>query len=152
MNGVSGPFPEANRVSFRGHRHRGRGRGRGRNNYQVHGGHVHKPANKSSHLKWVNPETSKGKEKCLSNKPSKHYEETCYRCGMKGHWSRVCRTPKHLEDLYQASIKEKGKGIEMNFADHNEAFDNTSLDVSDFLIDPDEKIDFVVSNGNAHTS
>jgi hypothetical protein len=26
--------------------------------------------------------------------------------------------PKHLIDLYQASIKEKEKGIEMNFANH----------------------------------
>ena len=71
---------------------------------------------------------------------------------MKGHWSHICHTFKHLLDLYQASIKEKGKGIEMNFADHNEAFDNTSLDAFDFLIDPDEKIDFVVGDGNAHSS
>ncbi|TYJ14752.1 hypothetical protein E1A91_A10G138300v1 [Gossypium mustelinum] len=29
----------------------------------------------------------------------------CYRCGEKGHWSHVCRTQKHLVDLYQQSIK-----------------------------------------------
>ena len=38
---------------------------------------------------------------------------------MEGHWSRTYRTPKHLVDLYQASIKEKKKGTEMNFANHN---------------------------------
>ena len=32
---------------------------------------------------------------------------------------RTCRTPKNLVDLYQASIKEKGKEIEMNFIDIN---------------------------------
>jgi hypothetical protein len=31
------------------------------------------------------------------------------RCGMKGHWQHTCHMPKHLVDLYQASIKEKGK-------------------------------------------
>ena len=47
----------------------------------------------------------------------------CYRCGMEGHSSCTCRTPKHLVDLYQDSIKEKGKGIETNFANHNDPKD-----------------------------
>ena len=34
---------------------------------------------------------------------------------MKGHWSRTCRMTKHLVDLYQASVKGKGKQIETNF-------------------------------------
>ena len=38
-------------------------------------------------------------------------QDTCYRCGMEGHWSRICRTAKHLVDLYQASLKENGKKI-----------------------------------------
>ena len=42
---------------------------------------------------------------------------------MEGHWSRICHTPKHLVDLYQASIKEKEKGVEMNFAKHNDPKD-----------------------------
>jgi hypothetical protein len=66
---------------------------------------------------------------------------------MKGHWSLTCRTPKHLVDLYQASTKDKEKGIEMNFADHSNPKDsqvfldtqngegNTHLDVSDFFVD-----------------
>ena len=43
---------------------------------------------------------------------------------MKGHWQRTCRTPKFLVDLYQASIKEKGKIIEMNFAHHSDPKDH----------------------------
>ena len=46
-------------------------------------------------------------------------QNNCYRCGIKGHWSHTCRTPKHLVDLYQASIKAKAKEIEMNFIDGN---------------------------------
>ena len=50
---------------------------------------------------------------------------------MEGHWSRTCRTPKHLVDLYQASIKEKGKGIETKFVDHNDLADPMNyLDLS----------------------
>ncbi|TYJ08614.1 hypothetical protein E1A91_A11G087300v1, partial [Gossypium mustelinum] len=36
----------------------------------------------------------------------------CYRYGGKGHWSRVCRTQKHLVDLYQQSIKQKETKVE----------------------------------------
>ena len=55
---------------------------------------------------------------------------------MKGHWSRTCRTPKHLVDLYQASIKAKGKEIEMNFTD-GDGSDLTYYDI-DFFGGPNE--------------
>ena len=41
------------------------------------------------------------------------------------------RTSKHLTDLYQASIKEKGKNIEMNFTNGN-GLDLTYYDVDFF--------------------
>ena len=44
-------------------------------------------------------------------KPFKAPEETCYKCGMEGHWSHTYRTAKHLVDLYQALLKDKGKRI-----------------------------------------
>ena len=52
--------------------------------------------------------------------PSKSHKNNCHRCGMKGHWSRIYRTSKNFADLYQASIKEKGTYIEINFTDINE--------------------------------
>ena len=70
--------------------------------------------------------------------------------------------PKHLVDLYQASIKEKGKGIEMNFAHHNDPKDHmgysdipnkmdiTHLYVSDFFKDANRKIDHLIGDGNVH--
>ena len=66
-----------------------------------------------------------------------------------------------MVDLYQASIKEKGKRIETNFADHYDLedpmnyldFSNgdymTHIDVSDFSED-DGKIDNLIGNGNVH--
>jgi hypothetical protein len=49
-------------------------------------------------------ETRKGK-----GEHSGEEQGDCYRCRAKGHWSRKCRTPKHLVDLYQQN-KNKGKG------------------------------------------
>ena len=85
-------------------------------------------------------------------------ENLCYRCGGKGHWSRTCRTPKHLVELYQQSLKDKGKKIETNFVSEdgkdetnrdsrNDDFNygcvgTTHLDVTDFFSIPEEKIDF----------
>ncbi|CAN6684956.1 unnamed protein product [Malus baccata var. baccata] len=67
-------------------------------------------------------------------------------CGGNGHWVRTCRTPKHLVELYQASLKEKG--VETNFLDQAKPmdisdpvfdlsgqFDATHLDISDFIIE-----------------
>ena len=65
---------------------------------------------------------------------------------MKGHWVRTCRTPKHLADLYQASLKEKEKGVETNFVNHNDRIDTTQLDISDFLENPEESFKNMLGN------
>ena len=63
---------------------------------------------------------------------------------MKEHWSRTCRTPKHLADLYQASIKAKGKEIDMNFTDGDE-LDLTYHDI-DFFGGLNEKTDHLIND------
>ncbi|XP_068339127.1 uncharacterized protein [Pyrus communis] len=68
------------------------------------------------------------------------------RCGGNGHWARTCRIPKHLVDLYQASLKEKD--VETNFLDQARPMDipdpvfdlsgqlnTTHLDVPDFIVE-----------------
>ncbi|XP_056694867.1 uncharacterized protein [Spinacia oleracea] len=72
---------------------------------------------------------------------SENVTSVCYRCGGKGHWSRVCRTPKHLVNLYQESLKKKGKNVETNlvFEDGEGDFDSgdtTHLEVADFFTSP----------------
>lgn len=141
----STPFPEANVTSHgkdskdkdhssssgrgRGRgQWRGRGRGRGFGGYgRGRGGHF---KSSHSHQKW---ERKDEKGKGVSN--------VCYRCGGKGHWSRVCRTPKHLVELYQESLK-KGKKIETNLVleDGEGDFDSgdaTHLEVADFFTSPE---------------
>ena len=96
------------------------------------------------HQKWNNIETIQENGKRLQDKPPKNHENNCYTCGMKGHWSRTCRTPKHLVDLYQASIKAKGKEIEMNFID-GDGLDLTYYDI-DFFGGPNEKPDHLIND------
>ncbi|XP_059664071.1 uncharacterized protein LOC132309817 [Cornus florida] len=156
------PFPEANVSSFHGHgRRRGRGRrgGRNRNNYNNHGGYnsllVIRRNSTPSHQKWNSNATKQAKEKALQNKAPEIYDDKpCYRCGMKGHWSRTCRTPKHLVDLYRASMNDKGKGkeIEMNFVDDDLTTDITHFDVSDFFADTSGNSDHLIGDGNIHTN
>ena len=78
----------------------------------------------------------------------------CYRCGMKGHWSCTCRTPKHLVDLYQESLKKKDKKVvETNFVSKDESVDHdlnnmTHLDVADFFIQSEANIEHLFGDEN----
>ena len=58
----------------------------------------------------------------------------CYRYGVKGHWSRTCRTPKHLVDLYQQATKKKETHFvdETTFDALDKSNDTTMLDMDDF--------------------
>ena len=70
----------------------------------------------------------------------------------KGQWLRTCRMPKHLVELYQASLKAKGKEVETNFIDHDEPIDITHLDVSDFFEDPNGNIGHLIGDGHVNTN
>ena len=67
---------------------------------------------------------------------------------MKGHWAHTFRTPKHLTNLYQASIKAIGKEIEMNFTDYD-GLDLTYYDI-DFFEGLSEKTDHLINDENAN--
>nr|XP_017250847.1 PREDICTED: uncharacterized protein LOC108221484 [Daucus carota subsp. sativus] len=147
----SRPFPEANAATYNygrgrgggrgrsGNRGRGRGRGfargqgtRGRG-YKIHNYPIFKNDTSNPNPKLEN-NINKDKGKGV-------VESTCYRCGVKGHWSRTCRTPKHLVELYQASLKDKGKNVETNLVcGENEHADDllkmTYLDAADFYENP----------------
>ncbi|CAN6681727.1 unnamed protein product [Malus baccata var. baccata] len=84
--------------------------------------------------------------KAHMNTAPRNSEEACHMYGGNWHWTRTCRTPKHLVDLYQVSLKEKG--VETNFLDKAKPMDildqvcdlsgqlnTTHLDVSDFIME-----------------
>lgn len=136
------PLSEANgKANTISRRRRGRGRGHGHG--RVHGIN-HGRNNQQSYQQQGNKfKRHKANE---SNKSKKKHEESYFRCGMKGHWTRTCRISKHLVDLYQRSIKGKEK-LETNFVDYDGPVDVTHLDVSDFFIDPNGNIDHLVGGG-----
>ena len=45
-------------------------------------------------------------------------DNACNYCSLTGYWSRACRTPKHFVELYQSSIKGKGKRVESHSIDN----------------------------------
>jgi hypothetical protein len=127
----SAPFPEVNRTSFNNRGNNGQRREHGKNN-QYRGKRTYNSPRRNTthyHQKWNHNETQQKKGKGLLNKPPKAHNELCFRCGMEGHWSRTCRTAKHLVDLYQAS-KGKGKEIETNFAGHSDPKDYMGVDIT----------------------
>ncbi|XP_070677788.1 uncharacterized protein [Malus domestica] len=86
------------------------------------------------------------KGKAHMNNVLRNSEGACHRCGGNGHWVCTCRTPKHLVDLYQASLKEKG--VEINFLNQARPMDipdpmlnlsrqlnTTYLDASNFIME-----------------
>ncbi|KAM3398003.1 hypothetical protein P3S68_001517 [Capsicum galapagoense] len=130
----SAPFPEVNDVHAH-HARRGKGRnpgsGRGRDDQE------------RNPVPGVNNSSNK------KRKDEKREVVTCFRCGEKGHYSRDCRSLKHLVDLYQASLKKKEINIEANFLFENNV-DITCLDVADFFEHPEGKIDHLIGDGSVN--
>ncbi|KAI3471475.1 hypothetical protein Pfo_031161 [Paulownia fortunei] len=90
----------------------------------------------------------RGYENGLQNKNPKTNESNCHRCSMKGYWRRICRRFKHLINLYQASLKEKGKGVQTNLIEPYTPMDFTQLDVADFFENPNENFENLNDDGN----
>ncbi|XP_021735694.1 uncharacterized protein LOC110702299 [Chenopodium quinoa] len=130
-NAVESSNPPETNVAHRGGRGKYNNHGRGRGNFRGRGhgrGRGHFPPRNN---------TQRGHQQGNKNQATTKGKDTCYRCGMTGHWGRTCRTAKHLVELYQASIKGKEKHAEANCV-NEENVPGTSFDVSDFLIDNGE--------------
>ncbi|XP_058775914.1 uncharacterized protein LOC131650214 [Vicia villosa] len=150
------PFPEVN-VARHDHYRKNHGHGRacalGRGRNYAHGlgfdrGRNGNHKNTYFHPKWKNIEKNE-----KEGQSSKTNENTCYCCGGKGHLDRTYRTPKHLIDLFQKSLKNKKERIETHFANEDDDLDYgnmdvTHLDIGDFFGDLDGKIDHLIEDGS----
>nr|KAJ0184887.1 hypothetical protein LSAT_V11C900471760 [Lactuca sativa] len=146
---------EANATNTDGHRNntrrrgRGRGRGRGRDYFNRNQSHTQnhnfscgQGNNRGCGQKRNNYQSSQRNNVHTQDKAkvarhdtgtSQKSDGSCYRCGSTDHWSRTCRTPAHLCQLYQESIK--GKGKEANLVDNVEF---TPLTFDDFYNDMED--------------
>lgn len=44
-------------------------------------------------------------------------DQKCYKCCMRDHWSRICRTPKHIVNLYQELKNQKKSMHETHYVE-----------------------------------
>ena len=143
------------RGSYRGRGpSRGRGRGRGRERaYGYFGLGCYNQRNENTPQKWNVYKAKPDKRKRIQKRPKKN-DSIYFRCSGHNHWSRTCRTPKHLVELYQASLKEKenGKDPETNFMEDSDFMDITQFNVFDFLDDLNDKVTNSTGDGNIRTN
>ena len=110
--------------NWRGGRGRGRnGRGRGRGYFGQTRGHEMKrySGNNQNHYRGQN---NSGKD--YKYEPG---SSTCYRCGDRGHFAKVCHSSQQRVDRYKASLKGKNI-VETNVVETDDEYD----DRTEFLI------------------
>ncbi|XP_033131372.1 uncharacterized protein LOC103828570 [Brassica rapa] len=114
---------ESHHVQGNGHHGRGRGnrngRGRGRSSFGCGQGNQHgrdHGRDRGSFGRGHGRGRGSSFKPQHSTNPSK---SVCHRCGMGNHWAKTCRTPKHLVDLYQESLKGKNPEAHMTYQDND---------------------------------
>ncbi|TMW80324.1 hypothetical protein EJD97_021395 [Solanum chilense] len=117
----SEPLPKVNKA-YAHHARRGKDRGphRGRGRGRCRG---HDYGQERNSFPGVNHSSNKNEKR--KDEKREATREGCFR------YARDCRTPKHLVELYQESLKKKEKNPEANFISEKQV-DITYLDVADF--------------------
>ncbi|XP_048613255.1 uncharacterized protein LOC106413013 [Brassica napus] len=103
--------PKENNHVYNERRSHGRGRGGykgrgGRDNYSYGRGYGNHN-NRGHGSSYGRGRANFGRGRGGISKPSYSTKSVCHRCGMSNHWAKNCRTPKHLCELYQESLKNK---------------------------------------------
>ncbi|XP_048613342.1 uncharacterized protein LOC106403876 [Brassica napus] len=110
---------------------RSRYKGRGRDNYSY--GRQGNHNNRGRGSSYGRGRCSYDRGRGSISKPSNSTKSACHRCGMSNHWAKNCRTPKHLCELYQESLKNKNPEAHMVHDTGYDADDDYDLEKDDLL-------------------
>ncbi|XP_048623768.1 uncharacterized protein LOC106378111 [Brassica napus] len=110
---------------------RSRYKGRGRDNFSY--GRKGNHNNRGRGSSYGRGRGSYGRGRGGISKPSNSTKSSCHRCGMINHWAKNCRTPKHLCELYQESLKNKNPEAHMVHDTGYDADDDSDLEKDDLL-------------------
>ena len=126
-----------------GYRGRRRDNHNGRDNYSA--GRRGNHHNRGRGSNYGRGRGSYGRGRGGISKPSYTSKSLCHRCGMDNHWAKNCRTPKHLCELYQESIKNKNP--EANMIQENDQDDKGyDADNESDRDSKDDQMDFETSD------
>ncbi|XP_048629125.1 uncharacterized protein LOC125600461 [Brassica napus] len=145
-------LPEANEVKKKGpnecnyiqndKRSQGKGRGGyrncGRDNYSNSRDNylAGRKGNHNNRGRGSNPDRGRGsygRGRGGISKPSYSTKSICHRCGRGNHWAKNCRTPKHLCELYQESLKNKNPDARMVHDSGYETDDDSDIAKDDLM-------------------
>jgi hypothetical protein len=85
----------------------------------------------------INAHRKKTSKEKPQHKPYGLQDQTCYKCGVWGHWSKICQSPKHVIEAYKAkNISKQKPEAHFTMATNNEAMEeDPTLEASGMPLD-----------------
>ncbi|KAL6621237.1 hypothetical protein ACP70R_033669 [Stipagrostis hirtigluma subsp. patula] len=115
--------PEANAISFKNKKDiKGKGSQKDSNGMAP-------KANNFKKKEW------KSKKKTPQGPKYGEQDQECYRCGMRGHWSRICKTPKHIVEMYQELQGKLKRMHEANYLESSKQVGESSKSKNEKMLE-----------------
>ncbi|KAL6614983.1 hypothetical protein ACP70R_037253 [Stipagrostis hirtigluma subsp. patula] len=77
----------------------------------------------------------KSKKKTPQGPKYGEQDQECYRCGMRGHWSRICKTPKHIVEMYQELQGKLKRMHEANYLESSKQIGESSKSKNEKMLE-----------------
>jgi hypothetical protein len=102
----------------------------------------------------INAHRKKTSKEKTQHKPYGLQDQTCYKCGVWGHWSKICQSPKHVIEAYKAKKIHKQKPeAHFTMATNNEAMEeDPTLEASGMPLDLAGAVKMIATEENISTT